>query len=145
MTHNERRQSWQKEFVCAALTGFLFGGTNTLVGHPFDTVKTKMQTQTEHMGLKVGYVQTVKNVWRKEGPIGFYRGCIPPFFGSIVYRSTQFSVFEAVYTRLQSSERLIKEIPGMMGLEWRTLLAGVAGGSARSLIECPFEYAKVKG
>lgn len=31
-----------------------------------------------------------------------------------------------------------------MGLEWRTLVAGVAGGSARCFIECPFEYAKVK-
>ena len=32
----------------------------------------------------------------------------------------------------------------MLGLEWRTLFAGIAGGSARSFIECPFEYAKVK-
>ena len=36
------------------------------------------------------------------------------------------------------------EIPGMMGIEWRTLFAGIAGGSARSFIECPFEYVKVK-
>ena len=31
-----------------------------------------------------------------------------------------------------------------MGLEWRTLMAGIAGGSARSFVECPSEYAKVK-
>ena len=32
----------------------------------------------------------------------------------------------------------------MFGVEWRTLGAGIAGGSARSIIECPFEYVKVK-
>ena len=96
------------------------------------------------MGLKVGVIDTVKNVYRKEGLVGYYRGWLPPFMGSVVYRSVQFSVFEACYTRWASNETLCREIPGMMGLEWRTLLAGIAGGSARSFIECPFEYAKVK-
>ena len=100
MSHNEKRTDWFREFTYAAVTGFLFGGTNTLVGHPFDTVKTKMQVQSEHMGLKQKYIPTIKSVLAKEGPLGFYRGCIPPFIGSIVYRSTQFSVFEAVYTKL---------------------------------------------
>ena len=44
MSHNEKRTSWQREFCYATVCGFLFGGTNTIVGHPFDTVKTKMQT-----------------------------------------------------------------------------------------------------
>jgi len=71
----------------ASICGFLYGGTNTLVGHPFDTVKTKMQTQSEHMGLKVGVIDTVRNVYRNEGAVGFYRGWLPPFLGSVVYRS----------------------------------------------------------
>ncbi len=37
-----RSDSWKKETVLAAICGFAYGGTNTLVGHPFDTVKTKM-------------------------------------------------------------------------------------------------------
>ena len=47
--HNEKRTTWYKEGAITALTGFLFGGSNTLVGHPFDTVKTKMQAQGGHM------------------------------------------------------------------------------------------------
>ena len=85
--HSEKRLTWQKEFAYASLCGFLFGGTATAVGHPFDTVKTKMQAQTENMGLKEGYVKTIKDVMRREGPIGFYRGFFPPFIGSILYRS----------------------------------------------------------
>mmetsp|Transcript_20912 Transcript_20912/g.25707 ORF Transcript_20912/g.25707 Transcript_20912/m.25707 type:complete len:100 (+) Transcript_20912:190-489(+) len=98
------------------------------------------------MGLKTGYFDSIRNVYAREGAIGFYRGCVPPFFGSVIFRSTQFSVFEAVYTRLQSEsgDGVCSEIPGMGGVEYRTILAGLAGGSARSFIECPFEYAKVK-
>ena len=143
--HSERRSSWQKEFCYASMCGFLFGGTNTVVGHPFDTIKTKMQAQTGNMGLKQGYIDTVKSVMRHEGPIGFYRGFYPPFVGSILYRSTQFSVFEAFYTRWESDKAMRKEIPYTFGLEWRTLCSGIMAGSARTLVECPFEYAKVKG
>ena len=97
------------------------------------------------MGLKQGYIDTVKSVMRHEGPIGFYRGFYPPFVGSILYRSTQFSVFEAFYTRWESDKAMRKEIPYTFGLEWRTLCSGIMAGSARTLVECPFEYAKVKG
>ena len=84
-------------------------------------------------------------MYKKEGPIGFYRGWVPPFFGSVIYRSVQFSVFEATYTFMADKEAMCKPIPfAFGGLEWRTLLAGWAGGSARSFIECPFEYVKVK-
>ena len=51
------------------------------------------------MGLKTGVIKTVRDVYTKEGPVGFYRGWLPPFLGSVVYRSVQFSVFEALYTR----------------------------------------------
>ena len=37
------------------------------------------------------------------------------------------------------------QIPYTMGLEARVVAAGLIGGSCRSLVECPFEYAKVKG
>ena len=41
--HNEKRAAWYKEGAIAMITGFLYGGSSTVVGHPFDTVKTKMQ------------------------------------------------------------------------------------------------------
>ena len=101
MTHNEKRSTWQKEFLYTSITGFLFGGTNTIVGHPFDTVKTKMQAQTKHMTQQARYLPTIAKVFREEGPLGFYRGWIPPFIGSVLYRSIQFSVFEACYTKFK--------------------------------------------
>lgn len=43
MTHNQKRSTWYKEGAISAATGLLYGATNTLVGHPFDTVKTKVR------------------------------------------------------------------------------------------------------
>ena len=43
MTHNEKRSNWIREGIIMTINGIIFGGTNTLTGHPFDTVKTKMQ------------------------------------------------------------------------------------------------------
>lgn len=48
MTHNYKRTTWQKEGMFTLVTGFLYGATNVIVGHPLDTIKTKMQAQTEH-------------------------------------------------------------------------------------------------
>jgi len=45
MTHNHKRAEWYKEGFFSLLTGFMFGATNAVVGHPFDTIKTKMQAE----------------------------------------------------------------------------------------------------
>lgn len=87
MTHSHKRAEWHKEALYSLITGFLFGATNTIVGHPFDTIKTKMQIQAMCLEKNKGYMDIVKDVYRNEGPVGFYRGCFPPFFGSIIYRS----------------------------------------------------------
>lgn len=87
MTHDYKRTHWHKEAAISLFTGFLFGSTNTIVGHPLDTIKTKMQAQAEHMKDGAGMATTISNVYKKEGLIGFYRGWVPPFMGSIVYRS----------------------------------------------------------
>ena len=94
----KNRGDWKKELLLGAIGGQIYGGTTILVGHPFDTIKTKMQAQSEHMGTKIGPIQTFKNVMVKEGPIGLFRGFWPPFMGAAFYRGAQFAVFEAFYT-----------------------------------------------
>ena len=42
MSHSEIRVDCKSEAVMGLLAGFAYGGTNILVGQPFDTVKTKM-------------------------------------------------------------------------------------------------------
>lgn len=96
------------------------------------------------MNENAGMIDTIKKVYRRENFIGFYRGCIPPFIGSIAYRSIQFSVFELFYTKWDTSDTMRATIPYTGGLQYRVVAAGLLAASARSVIECPFEYAKVK-
>lgn len=49
-----------------------------------------------------------------------------------------------VYTKCEQFEQLTREIPGTYGVQYRVIAGGVIGASARALVECPFEYAKVK-
>jgi solute carrier family 25 carnitine/acylcarnitine transporter 20/29 len=110
MTHNEKRTHWYKEGLYSLLTGFLFGATNSFVGHPFDTIKTKMQAQGDFLGSQ-GYIESVKMVYRSDGLKGFYRGVVPPLMGGVIYRSLQMSGYETVYSMCEHHEDLKKPIP----------------------------------
>jgi hypothetical protein len=86
----------------------------------------------------------VKSVYCKQGIVGFYRGSVPVFFGSIIYRSSQFAIVETIYTLFQNNEVMTKKIPLTGGVEPRIICGGMVAAVARSIVECPFEYAKVK-
>mgnify|MGYP000122277999 CR=1 FL=1 len=141
MTHSETRGHWLREGAIGLGTGVLYGITSVAVGHPFDTVKTKMQAQTGFV-QGGGMLTSFAKVLRAEGVRGLYRGCVPPLWGSGLYRSTQFAVFEALFTKWNHDHGK-REIPHTDGLQYRVLGAGAVASLARALIECPIEYAKV--
>jgi solute carrier family 25 carnitine/acylcarnitine transporter 20/29 len=141
--HNEKQLEWYREGLYSLMTGSIYGFVSTLVGHPFDTIKTKLQAQTEFM-YEANLFTTIRDVWVKEGIPGFYKGAIPPFIGSILFRSLQFSIYDAKYAFYKDYEFMKKEIPGTFGLQYRVVAAGVMASSVRAIIESPFEYAKVK-
>jgi solute carrier family 25 carnitine/acylcarnitine transporter 20/29 len=111
------------------------------VGHPFDTIKTKMQAQVGFE--KTNMFQSFAKTLRSQGIRGLYRGCIPPLWGSGIYRSTQFAVFEAVYTYLDKTFAT-SNIPFTGGLQIRVVIGGVIASTARAIIETPLELAKVR-
>ena len=116
MTHNEKRDVWWKEGLIGLGVGVLYGTTSVAVGHPFDTVKTKMQAQAGFE--KANMFQTFGRTLRTQGVRGLYRGALPPLMGSGIFRSAQFAAFEGMYTflgdRLPSTKH---EIPLTGGLQ----------------------------
>lgn len=44
--------------MLSAVSALLFSGTNTIVGHPMDTIKTKMQAQTKYIEGR-GMISTI--------------------------------------------------------------------------------------
>ena len=91
MTHNEKRSSAFREAVLGLFTGSIYGATHTLTGHPLDTIKSKMQIQTGFTTSSA--FEVARKIYTTEGFLGFYRGCIPPLWGSMVYRGFLFFLF----------------------------------------------------
>ena len=121
--------------------GVLYGTTSVCVGHPFDTVKTKMQAQS---GFETqNMFRTFSKTVHEQGIRGLYRGCLPPLFGSGIYRSVQFAVFEGAYTYMDVPFARY-ELPFTGGIQLRVLASGFIASTARAIIETPLEYAKVR-
>ncbi|ESP05693.1 hypothetical protein LOTGIDRAFT_152560 [Lottia gigantea] len=93
---------------------------------------------------KTNMINTFIKTFKAQGIKGLYRGCIPPLWGSGIYRSAQFAVFEAVYTHQDQSFGKY-ELPGTGGIQLRVLTAGMCASTIRAIIETPLDYAKVRG
>ena len=85
-----------------------------------------------------------QEVYKVDGMVGFYRGAFYPFFGSCLYRSTQYAVSDAVYNYFNDHPVMAKDIPYTGGIQGRVLLGGWCAGTFRACLECPFEYTKVR-
>ena len=129
-------------FFAGLGVGVMYGTTSVAVGHPIDTIKTKMQAQSgfESRGMIRTFLTTVQS----QGIRGLYRGALPPLFGSGIFRSTQFAVFEASYTYLNNPFCRL-EIPFTGGIQVRVLVSGILASTSRAVIETPLEYVKVSG
>lgn len=130
-----------QEGLFGIFCGIVYGFTSPLVGHPLDTIKTKMQAQEQYMNK--GMVQTAIHIWKNEGIRGLYRGLIPPLIGSVVFRSLQFGAYSFAYRGLEGTFTE-NTIPLTGGLQIRVLLSGLVSSTARSIIETPLELIKVR-
>jgi hypothetical protein len=64
----------------------------------------------------MGYIDSIKMVYRTDGFIGFYRGVIPPLCGGVIYRSLQMSGYETMYSKCEHNEKMKKTIPFTGGI-----------------------------
>ena len=66
------------------------GVTVTLVGHPFDTVKVLLQTQSATNPAYKGPLDAASKVVKSEGFKGLYKGVTSPLAGQMFFRATLF-------------------------------------------------------
>lgn len=69
-----------------AYSGFMAGGVQTIIGHPYDTVKTRIQIFDNN------YKDTIINIYKKEGIRSFYKGGLVPFISGCFQNCILFSV-----------------------------------------------------
>jgi len=76
------------------LPGIAAGTTGVIIGHPFDAVKVRMQTN-----MYKNNFECVKSIIRNEGLKGFYKGALPALISQNLKRSIQYNVYEKILKR----------------------------------------------
>ena len=111
------------------ITGATVAGcASTIIGHPLDTLKVHMQTNSKLTGT----IHAAKSLIRTEGsPLIFFRGISPPLFNAIIMNTVMFSVFHEVKQSLPE---------GMYG----SLVAGLISGFATACLSTPTDFAKIQ-
>ncbi|CEO95967.1 Mitochondrial carrier protein [Plasmodiophora brassicae] len=110
-----------------------------LVGHPFDTIKVRLQTQPTNPPLYTGFLDCVRQTASGEGLLGFYKGLQSPVIGMVLFNSVQFFAYgqaiEVVRTSFPGdhSKRLTVQ---------QYALCGALTGVAVSAVESPMDLFK---
>lgn len=124
-------------FGITFLSGASYGLTTVLIGQPFDTVKTRMQGMSSSSATKVLF-----ELYGKEGIKGLYRGGLPLLIGGSVMRSAQFGVSAKTKELLEANN--FPRYNFFNTLDSYVLLAGIAGGLGRAMVEIPTDFLKIR-
>ncbi|KAK1335543.1 hypothetical protein QTO34_003332 [Cnephaeus nilssonii] len=74
-----------EEFVA----GWISGALGLVLGHPFDTVKVRLQTQSTYRGI----IDCMVKTYRHESILGFFKGMSFPIASIAVVNSVLFGVY----------------------------------------------------
>lgn len=127
-------RSSYKEYVA----GMLAGVATVIVGHPFDTVKVKLQKHnTGAHGIKYkGGLHCTARILKTEGVKGLYCGATSSFLGMAFESSLSFGIYSQTKKSLQGEIR--NEKPQPLAI----VPSGAFAGAIISLILCPSELIK---
>lgn len=81
-----------KDLVVDFGVGNLIGSCSVLVGYPFDSLKVRMQTSSNHSSM----VKTMFEITKKEGILGLFRGMMFPFFLEGLNCACLFGTFQSL-------------------------------------------------
>ncbi|KAM9968010.1 hypothetical protein ACTFIW_002441 [Dictyostelium discoideum] len=125
-----------KEEIRNFIGGFASGAASTLAGHPFDTLKVRLQTEGStgrFRGLAHCFTTTIK----EEGFFALYKGVTPPLLGMSVINSCMFGAMNIVKSKIHTD----KSTPISLG---EIMVSGAITGWIVSFVACPIETVKSK-
>ena len=121
--------------------GTVAGVAQLLVGHPFDTIKVKLQAQPKpapgQPPMYTGAMDAVRKTIAAEGLKGLYAGIGPPL--------ATVAIFNAVlFTARGQMEAILKGSPDEQLSVGKQMIAGAGAGTAVSFVACPTELVKCR-
>ncbi|XP_034006609.1 mitochondrial basic amino acids transporter [Trematomus bernacchii] len=114
------------------VAGCIGGAAGVLVGHPFDTVKVRLQVQSVDKPLYRGTFHCFQSIIRQETLFGLYKGIGSPMMGLTFINAIVFGV-QGNTMRLLGHDTPMNQF-----------LAGAAAGAIQCVICCPMELAKTR-
>lgn len=114
------------------ISGFNGGVAGVLVGHPFDTIKIRLQTQNSLNPRYTGALHCFSSIIRQESPVGLFKGMATPIITIAGLTSVIFGTFGFCLRRLDEG-KLSSHV-----------LAGFGAGTVQSFLICPIELSKIK-
>lgn len=114
------------------LAGCIGGAAGVLVGHPFDTVKVRLQVQSVDRPLYRGTFHCFQSIIRQESVLGLYKGIGSPMMGLTFINAIVFGV-QGNTMRLLGQDTPTNQF-----------VAGAAAGAIQCVICCPMELAKTR-
>ncbi|XP_051810929.1 mitochondrial basic amino acids transporter isoform X7 [Acanthochromis polyacanthus] len=112
--------------------GCVGGAAGVLVGHPFDTVKVRLQVQNVDKPLYRGTYHCFQSIIRQESMLGLYKGIGSPMMGLTFINAIVFGV------QGNAMHKLGRDTP------LNQFLAGASAGAIQCVICCPMELAKTR-
>jgi len=112
--------------------GCIGGFAGILVGHPFDTVKVRLQSQDQKNIKYTGTWNCFSQIVKKESIFGLYKGMLSPLYGQIGINAIVFGIHGNVLRALGN-----QDIKGQF-------IAGSIAGGVQSFIASPMELVKIR-
>lgn len=122
----------------SVVAGFCAGIAEILIGHPFDTIKTRIQTQSQdRVGDKILYrgpLHCAVTIIRREGLAGLYKGLAAPLIQNALGVALLFGAMDWLRGVLGAS----------IFAPHRFVLACFLIGTVESVLYCPFDHIKAR-
>ncbi|TPX36594.1 hypothetical protein SmJEL517_g01297 [Synchytrium microbalum] len=132
-----RERAATVERVTSIIAGILSGATKLLIGHPFDTVKVRIQSEGG-LGRFKGPLDCLLATVRREGVFALYKGATPPLIGWGLMDATQYFALANFRLLLQGGD------PSKPLTVPQHALAGLGAGVVVPLVATPVELLKSK-
>lgn len=117
------------------VAGTIAGSASLLCGHPFDTIKVKLQCLSTP-GKPLTAMKAFTSIWKEEKLKGLYKGVLSPMLGIAAINASCFGCY-GVTMRLQLKN------PGDSPSLAQITAAGSASGIFTSIITTPIERLKI--
>ena len=118
----------QSALVAEAVAASASGCAATLLGHPLDCLKVRMQAEQQSSAL-----QTALRMLKQDGVAAFARGMGPPLINAVLMNTAMFVVFAECRRRTAA----LGDVAG-------ALASGAFAGVATATLSTPFDYVKIQ-